>query len=285
MRPGLDVFETVQNRINEKSFLARHGIPCAPFAVIQTRDELETAVTQLGTPCVLKTSAGGYDGKGQVVIRAAEQAEAAWREIGEQPATLEAWVPLSQEVSVLVARDVFGQIATFGPVENVHTNHILDWSVVPARVDPGIAKQSLELAEAVALHLNLTGLICIEFFVSTSGQVLVNEIAPRPHNSGHLTIESAVTCQFEQQLRTVCGLPVGSFASICPAAMVNLLGDVWQDGPPQWPRMAEIPATYLHLYDKHQPKPGRKMGHITSLANSPEQALENARLAKLRLKP
>lgn len=285
LRPGLDVFETVQNRINEKTFLEKFQLPCSPFAVVSQRHELDQAIREVGLPCVLKSSAGGYDGKGQFVLRDLAELDQAWQAIGDQPATLEAWVELAQEVSVLVARDVFGALATFGPIENVHSNHILDWSVSPARIDPLLSARASQISQQVAEHLNLVGLICIEFFVTRSGQVLVNEIAPRPHNSGHLTIEAAVTCQFEQQLRTVCGLPVGSFEQLRPAAMTNLLGDVWQSGTPRWDQVAAVPASFLHLYDKSPPKPGRKMGHITSLGDSSETALSRAISARQKLNP
>ncbi len=285
LRPGLDVFETVQNRINEKQFLTKFQLPCSPFAVIHQRVDLDEAIGDVGLPSVLKSSNGGYDGKGQFVIRELAELDQAWQAIGSQPATLEAWVDLLQEVSVIVARDVSGAVTTFGPIENAHNNHILDWSVAPARMNSHLAAQATEISRQIAEHLNLVGLICIEYFVTRSGQVLINEIAPRPHNSGHLTIESAVTCQFEQQLRTVCGLPLGSFEQLRPAAMANLLGDVWQPGTPRWDRVAHVPETYLHLYDKTQPKLGRKMGHITSLGDTSEMALSRAVTARQNLLP
>lgn len=283
MRPQLSLFETVQNRINEKTFLASHQIPCAPFRLIHSIDDLANGLHQLSTPAVLKVSAGGYDGKGQFVIRDQSQAEEAWRAIGERPATLESFVDLQLEVSVLVARDVDGQTATFGPIENHHSHHILDWSVAPARVDHPIAREAIAIGQRVAEELNLVGLICIEYFVTRSGEVLVNEIAPRPHNSGHLTIEAAVTSQFEQQLRTICGLPVGSFELLCPAAMANLLGDVWTNSCPRWEQIAHVPSTKLHLYDKSSPMPGRKMGHLTATADTVENALSRVQQARAGL--
>jgi 5-(carboxyamino)imidazole ribonucleotide synthase len=288
MRPKLSVFQTVQNRINEKTFLAEHQIPCAAFRVIRSWEDLQQALTgnsAIGLPAVLKVSDGGYDGKGQFVIRQAAQSAEAWEAIGRQPATLEAFIDLELEISVLIARDLQGNRETFGPIENFHSQHILDWSLVPARIGRELAEPALAYAEIIAEKLDLTGLICVEYFVDRGGKVWVNEIAPRPHNSGHLTIEAAATSQFEQQLRTVCGLPVGSFQLLRPAAMANLLGDLWQDQIPRWDRIANYPATYLHLYDKTRPLPGRKMGHITSTADSAERALANVTGARSGLNP
>jgi len=283
MRPKLSVFQTVQNRISEKTFLADHGIPCAPFRVIHSFDDLQRGVAELSLPAVLKSSAGGYDGKGQFVIRDPRQLVEAWDAIRQQPATLEAFVDLEREISVLIARDVLGNWGTFGPIENFHSQHILDWSLVPARLPSHLGEAALAYAQIIAEKLDLTGLICVEYFVDRSGQVWVNEIAPRPHNSGHLTIEGAATSQFEQQLRTVCGLPCGSFEMLRPAAMANLLGEVWQHGTPRWDQIALYPATYLHLYDKSPPLPGRKMGHITSTADAADRALANVLDARSKL--
>lgn len=280
MRPRLSLFETVQNRINEKTFLASHQIPCAPFRVVHTLEDLKVGLQQLSTPAVLKVSAGGYDGKGQFVIRDPQRIEEAWQTIGQRSATLESFVDLQMEISVLVARDISGGMSTFGPIENHHSQHILDWSVAPGRVEPSVASAAVEIAHRVALQLDLVGLICIEYFVTKSGEVLVNEIAPRPHNSGHLTIEGAVTSQFQQQLRTVCGLPVGSFELLRPAAMANLLGDVWNAGCPNWEQVSQVPATNLHLYDKTNPVSGRKMGHLTATADTVEEALERVLAAR-----
>lgn len=280
MRPGLKVFETVQNRANEKRFLHSAGIPLAPFRVIQSKSALHDALREIPPPCVLKTSGGGYDGKGQFVLRDPAQADIAWEKAGGAVSTLEAFVNLQMEVSVVIARDLSGNIATFGPVENHHTRHILDWSAVPARIDARIAERCLEISREIAGQLDLAGLICIEFFVAADGKVLVNEIAPRCHNSGHLTIEAAVTSQFAQQLRTVCGWNVGSFELLRPAAMANLIGDCWDHGTPAWEKLAQFDNVQLHLYDKHEARPGRKMGHLTATAATPDEALSQVIAAR-----
>ncbi len=283
VRPGLDVLETCQNRIAEKTFLSKCKIAVAGFAVIQSASDLEPAWQKMNVPAVLKTAGGGYDGKGQAVIRSIDELQSAWTRLDSRPCTLERLVDLDCEVSVIVARDVFGDVVTYGPIRNQHTNHILDVSSCPANVDPRLERQACEMATEIATQFDLTGLICVEFFVTRTGEILVNEIAPRPHNSGHLTIEAFSCSQFEQQLRTVCGLPFALATQTSPAAMVNLLGDVWAGGEPDWKRLAEIPSCYLHLYDKSEPLPGRKMGHITVCADSISTAIENAVVSRSSL--
>ncbi len=283
IRPSPRVFETVQNRTSEKLFLAGAGIPCPSFRIIPDLATLRAELVNVPPPCVLKTSDGGYDGKGQAIIRSAADAEQAWNAIGAQPATLEQFVDLQTELSVLVARDCRGRIEFFGPIENHHTRHILDVSRAPAALTVHVTASALDMAAEIAEQFDLIGLICVEYFLTTAGALLVNEIAPRPHNSGHLTIEAAVTSQFEQQLRAICGLPLGAFAQRTPAAMANLLGDLWHPRPPRWEALAEFPATYLHLYDKHEPRPGRKMGHLTACAADTVTALETVVLARKAL--
>jgi 5-(carboxyamino)imidazole ribonucleotide synthase len=272
IRPGPQVFWTAQDRGREKAFLQKHGLPLPKFATVDSLADLEWAAQVVGLPAVLKTSAGGYDGKGQAVIRDSSELANAWQAVQERPSTLEAFVSLACEVSVIVARDVWGACGVYGPIENHHTNHILDLSVCPARVEAGVAHRACELARKVADHFELVGLICIEFFVTAEGEVLVNEIAPRPHNSGHLTIEGFAVSQFEQQLRCVCGLPLGSTVQRTPVAMANLLGDLWFPHEPNWRALLASPETYLHLYDKNSPRPGRKMGHVTVCADDVERA-------------
>ncbi len=284
IRPGPQVFWTAQDRRREKTFLQQHGLPTPPFALVDSREQLAAAVVLIGTPAVLKTAAGGYDGKGQAVIRDASDIDAAWHAVQGRPSTLEAFVDLACEVSVIVARDVYGATAVYGPIENHHANHILDLSICPARVGPAIGAAACEIARKIASIFDLVGLICIEFFVARSGEVLVNEIAPRPHNSGHLTIESFATSQFEQQLRCVCGLPLGSTAQRTPAAMANLLGDLWFPLAPRWEELLRYNETYLHLYDKHEARPGRKMGHVTVCATDAETAARRARAARASLR-
>ncbi len=280
VRPGPEVLETCQNRILEKSFLSQCGIALTDFAAIRCADDIGPAWQQLNAPSVLKTAGGGYDGKGQTVVHSLAELNHAWHQFGSQPCTLEKRVDLACEVSVIVARDVRGDVVTWGPIRNQHARHILDVSSCPANLDLRLEQEARAMATAIATRFDLVGLICVEFFITQSGEILVNEIAPRPHNSGHLTIEAFSCSQFEQQLRTVCGLPVAPAIQIRPAAMVNLLGDVWSGGEPDWNRLAEIPSCYLHLYDKSDPRPGRKMGHLTVCADSSDSAAEIARTAR-----
>ncbi|MCB0073388.1 MAG: 5-(carboxyamino)imidazole ribonucleotide synthase, partial [Caldilineaceae bacterium] len=278
VRPGGHVLHTAQNRLREKSFLAATGLPVTPFAAVHTRADLTAAVAQLGAPAVLKTAAFGYDGKGQVKLDRGDVAEldAAWAAIGAQPAILEAFVPFTHEVSVVAASLKKNSFANYGVIENIHVNHILDLSIVPARVPLAVAAKAAGLAQDLMDALDVVGVLCVEYFVTAAGDVLINEIAPRPHNSGHLTINAAITSQFEQQARAVCGLPLGCTDYLRPAVMANLLGDLWQDGEPDWAAALALPGVKLHLYGKHAPRPGRKMGHLTALADSVDEALDLA---------
>ncbi len=280
VRPGGHVLYTTQNRLREKNLLAQAGLPVASFAPIQTEEELQAAIARIGLPAVLKTAAFGYDGKGQRLIEDRHQAADAWASLGRQPAVLEAFVPFVAEASVVAARSVAGEVANFGVVENIHRNHILDVSIAPARIPPATAVEAVELAESVLSALDAVGVLCVEFFVLEDGHVLINEIAPRPHNSGHLTVDAAITSQFEQQARAVCGLPLGCTDYLRPAVMVNLLGDLWDGGEPDWPAALARPGIKLHLYGKKEARPGRKMGHLTALADSVEEALANALTAR-----
>ncbi|GIK74275.1 MAG: N5-carboxyaminoimidazole ribonucleotide synthase [Chloroflexota bacterium] len=272
VRPGGHVLHTTQQRLREKGFLARAGLPVTPFAAINTEAELLAAIRQIGAPAVLKTAAFGYDGKGQARIDDPAQALAAWDAIGRQEAILEGFVDFEREVSVVAARGVDGAFAHWGVIENTHRNHILDVSMAPAAVEPRIAADAVELAHAVLTQLDVVGVLCVEMFLDRRGRLLINELAPRPHNSGHLTIEAAVTSQFEQQARAVCGLPLGSTELLRPAAMANLLGDVWETGEPNWAAALAVPGVKLHLYGKKEPRVGRKMGHLTALAGTIEDA-------------
>ncbi|MEZ4720187.1 MAG: 5-(carboxyamino)imidazole ribonucleotide synthase [Caldilineaceae bacterium] len=287
VRPGGHVLHTAQNRLREKSFFAATGLPVTPFAAVHARADLTAAVAQLGAPAVLKTAAFGYDGKGQVKLDRGDAAEldAAWAAIGAQPAILEAFVPFTHEVSVVAARGVDGSFANYGVIENIHVNHILDLSIVPARVPLAVAAKAAGLAQDLMDALDVVGVLCVEYFVTAAGDVLINEIAPRPHNSGHLTINAAITSQFEQQARAVCGLPLGCTDYLRPAVMANLLGDLWQEGEPDWAAALALPGVKLHLYGKHAPRPGRKMGHLTALADSVDEALDLAVRARRALSP
>lgn len=280
VRPSGHALHISQHRAREKQFLADTGIPVAPFALIASDEDLRQAITTLGCPAILKTASFGYDGKGQVRIERPDEAAAAWAAIGHAQAVLESVVPFEREVSVVVARGLDGAMVDYGVVENVHRHHILDVSLCPARVAPAVADEATRLARRIAGALDLVGVLCTEMFVTADGHIVVNELAPRPHNSGHLTIDAHVTCQFEQQVRAVCGLPLGSVAPVGPAAMANLLGDVWDAGEPQWASALAEPQVKLHLYGKTAPRPGRKMGHLTAVADSIEAAETLVRRAR-----
>jgi len=273
VRPSGRVLHVAQHRVREKQFLAQAGIPVAPFAVVHDAADLQAGLTRLGVPAILKTASFGYDGKGQARIADPGDAAAAWEGIGCQPAVLEGVVDFACEVSVVVARGQDGALADYGAIENSHRNHILDVSVWPARVPGPTAAQAVAVARAACEALDVVGVLCVEMFVTAAGEVIVNELAPRPHNSGHLTIDAHVTCQFEQQLRAVCGLPLGSTTAHAPAAaMANLLGDAWARGEPDWAAALAIPGVKLHLYGKAAARPGRKMGHISATAATPDAA-------------
>ena len=283
VRPSGAVLHTTQNRLREKQFLTAAGIACAPYAEVNSHAELETAINELGLPAVLKTADSGYDGKGQITIRSADEFATAWEHVAQQPSVLEGWVDYQQELSVLVARSTNGEIATCGPIANDHASHILDVSRYPADDLSGVAKDAEEIGCTIAEQLNLVGLCCVEMFLTRAGKLVVNEIAPRPHNSGHLTIEACDISQFEQQVRAICGLPLGSMTSRKPAAMVNLLGDLWHAGEPPWLEMLAVSQGHLHLYGKTEAKPGRKMGHFTVLGESADAAALVALEARRRL--
>lgn len=272
VRPGGHVLYTTQQRLREKGFLARAGLPVTPFAPIASEAELLAAIQQIGAPAVLKTAAFGYDGKGQARIDDPALALAGWDAIDRQDAILEAFVDFEREMSVVAARGMEGAFAHWGVIENVHHNHILDVSAAPAAIEPHIAAEAVELARAVLTQLDVVGVLCVEIFLDRCGRLLINELAPRPHNSGHLTIEAAVTSQFEQQARAICGLPLGATELLRPAAMVNLLGDLWEQGEPNWAAALAVPGVKLHLYGKKGARAGRKMGHLTALAGTIEDA-------------
>ena len=290
VRPGGWVLHTTQQRLREKQFLAGAGVPVTPFAAVRSLAELEAGLAALGTPAILKTAAFGYDGKGQVRIDvpSASAVQSAREAIGRQEAVLEAVVDFACELSVAAARGLNGSFAHWGVIENIHRNHILDLSLAPAAVDPRIAEEAVGLAHAVLEQLDVVGVLCVEMFLDKRSRLLVNELAPRPHNSGHLTVDAAVTSQFEQQLRAVCGLPLGSTELLRPAAMANLLGNLWFDADgvcvePQWAAALAYPNVKLHLYGKHAARVGRKMGHLTALASTMDAAKDVALAARKAL--
>ncbi len=284
VRPDGLVLHTTQHRLREKSFLTRVGVPVARHRAIDSLATLRAAVAELGTPAVLKTAGWGYDGKGQVRIAAADQCDAAWRSLGGAEAVLEAFVDFAGELSMVVARGGDGTVVDWGLVANEHRDHILDVSTAPAEVAPATLAQAREIARTIVEALALVGVLCVEFFALHDGSLVVNELAPRPHNSGHLTFDAAITSQFEQQLRAVCGLPLGSTALVRPAAMANLLGDLWQHGEPDWAAALRADTVKLHLYGKGDPRPGRKMGHLTALGDSAAQARATVLQARAALR-
>ena len=269
VRPNGRSLAIAQHRLQEKTFFRDLGLPVTPFAAVTNGDELEAAISTIGRPAVLKTAVLGYDGKGQVLIDRDTDAAAAWRALGQTACVLEAFIDLDREISVVAARAVDGSVAVFPPIENVHRHHILDVSTVPANVPQTLANEATAITSTVLAALDYVGVLCIEFFVTLDERLLINEMAPRPHNSGHLTVDACRTSQFEQQVRAVCGYSLGSPELLQPAAaMVNLLGDVWADGEPDWAAALAMPDVKLHLYGKSMPRPGRKMGHLTVVGAS-----------------
>lgn len=283
VRPSGHVLHTTQQRGREKAWLAAHGFPLPAHALVSSAAELETALARVGLPAVLKSVDFGYDGKGQRVLRRREEAATAWRELGLTSAVLEAFVDFACEASVVAARGLDGSVCDFGLVENLHAHHILDVTLAPGRFEPRLVAEARALAHGVLETLGVVGVLCVELFVTRDGRLLVNELAPRPHNSGHFSFDACVTSQFEQQLRAVCGLPLGSCELLRPAAMANLLGELWAEGEPDWAAILGEPGLKLHLYGKSAARPGRKMGHLTALAEDVETAAALVRRARARL--
>ena len=274
VRPDGQVLHITQQRLREKGFLQEHGFPVTPFRRVGSLADLEAAARELGLPAVLKTASFGYDGKGQVKLHDASQLAAAWESLGGAEGIYEAFVDFEKELSVVAARTAGGEFAAFPVFENTHANHILDVTFAPATISPELAWEAVELAEGILEKLGVVGLLTVELFVTKDGSLLVNELAPRTHNSGHLTIDACVTSQFEQQVRAVCGLSLGSTEMRQPAAMANLLGHLWAGGEPDWAAALEDPLVKLHLYGKAQPRAGRKMGHLTATGQTTREAVE-----------
>ena len=278
VHPSAAAVSVCQDRIAEKTFLATHGLPHGPFAEITSLEDLGAAPAHL-FPGILKAARLGYDGKGQAVVDDRAAAEAAWLELGSVRCILEAKLPLDYEISVVLARSQDGSVKAFPSAENRHRNGILDVSVVPAWGSVCVADSACEVAEKLAGCLGYVGTLGVEFFV-TRGQLVVNEMAPRPHNSGHYTIDACSTNQFQQQVRALCGLPLGDSRAHSAAVMVNLLGDLWFDGAqqrePNWAALLAIPGLCLHLYGKQAPRAGRKMGHFTVIGDDAQQVYERA---------
>jgi 5-(carboxyamino)imidazole ribonucleotide synthase len=283
VRPEGRVLHITQQRLREKGFLRDHGFPVTPFRAIHSQEDLQSATRDLGLPGVLKTASFGYDGKGQRTIRSASEIPEAFAGLGGTEGIYEAFVDFAQEVSVVGARTLDGRFEAFPVFENVHAHHILDVTVCPARISPALETAARELSRGILEALGVVGLLTVELFVTRDGRLIVNELAPRTHNSGHLSLDACITCQFEQQVRAVCGLPLGSTELKTPAAMANLLGDVWTHGEPRWAQALSNPRLKLHLYGKASARPGRKMGHITATAETPEAAIAAVREARSQL--
>ena len=283
VRPGAKAVMLTQDRIHEKTFLRDNGFPTAPFAIINNESDLAAGLQTVQAPAILKVSRYGYDGKGQYAIESENDLCAAWQALQGNESVLEQRVPLDREVSVVLARGTDGQTVSYPVAENIHHGGILDVSMVPARIDDSIEEQVVNMSTQIATALDYVGVMAVEFFIS-HGKILVNEIAPRPHNSGHYTLDATVTSQFEQQVRAVCGLPLGDTRLLSPVVMINLLGDLWHDGkPPAWNALLSHSNAKLHLYGKREARPGRKMGHYNVLAPELESALNLATDIKLQL--
>lgn len=283
VRPSAEAVAIAQHRVSEKNFLKEAGLPVAPYAVIDAESDLPADDSEI-YPAILKVARFGYDGKGQARVANQDEAKAAFATFGQEECVLEKMLKLDYEVSVVLARDVNGHVATFPTAENGHLNGILDVSIVPARGSDAVNHQAQKLAISVAEKLQYTGVLGVEFFVC-DGELLVNEIAPRPHNSGHYTLDACITNQFEQQVRVMTGLPLGSSRQHSPAVMVNLLGDIWPDGAePAWQLALGVPTLKMHLYGKAEARAGRKMGHFTVLGANRDDAIKLAMQVRSELK-
>ncbi|MBA3555557.1 MAG: 5-(carboxyamino)imidazole ribonucleotide synthase [Gemmatimonadales bacterium] len=273
VRPAAQAVALAQDRIAEKSFLASGGFATAPFRPVRDEATLREALATVRLPALLKTSRLGYDGKGQALVTHPEDGQAAFERLGRVPCVLEERLELEHELSVVLARGTDGAVVPFPVGENRHQDGILESTVVPARLPESVAAQARELAGTVATALKYVGVLGVELFVAGGGRLFVNELAPRPHNTGHWTLDACTTDQFEQQVRALCGLPLAMPRLLSPVAMVNLLGDLWSNGLPRWIEAFRRPGVRLHLYGKAEARPGRKMGHLNCLAADPDRAL------------
>lgn len=284
-RPQPELLAAAQQRYREKETVRSHGAPTAPYRLVETRRDLESAAEDLGPAPVFKTVVSGYDGHGQVRLRSPADLDQAEGLLERGAGVVEGWIDHDCEISVLVARSARGEVATIGPMRNDHVDHILDVSTVPAQLDPEVESRALELATDLAIALDLQGLLCVEMFLTEEGELLVNELAPRPHNSGHLSIEAHSVSQYDLQVRTLCNLPLGARgpvgSKVPAAAMANLLGDLWIDGQADAEAAAGEGVT-VHLYGKSEPRRRRKMGHITAVGDTVDEARERVRSARRR---
>ena len=284
MRPGPGVLHVVQDRARQKDWLAEHGFPVGPYRKASTENELREAAKALGGRCYVKATRGGYDGRGQDILTGPDDASRVWSVLGGVPVVVEKGLELESELSVLVARRPSGEARTYAPALNHHVKGILEWNVLPGPLPHAVANQSESIARDIAAALGVEGLLVAEFFLTRAGELFVNELAPRPHNTFHSTEVACATSQFEQHTRSVCDLPLGSTELIRPAAIINLLGDLWvDDAVPPFDKALEIPGVQVHLYGKRVARPGRKMGHLSAIGATPEEALQKVQEARARL--
>lgn len=276
VRPSAAAVAVARDRIKEKTFVRDLGLATAPFFPIKREEDLAAAVAGLRLPALLKTATLGYDGKGQLPVDSLDHAIAAFAQLGERPCVLEEKVNLAQELSVVLARGADGETAVYPVGENVHRNGILHTTRVPGRIAPAVSELAIGMAQRVADALDYVGVLAVEFFFTAEGELLINEMAPRPHNSGHYTLDACATSQFEQQVRALCGLPLGSTRLLTPVTMLNLLGDVWGDTQPDWQQVFAHPEAKLHLYGKREARVGRKMGHINVLGENADAGFDLA---------
>lgn len=276
VHPSSKVLQIAQHRATEKNHLKHIGLPTTDFAIIESEQDLTNAWAHINCPSILKIATLGYDGKGQIKVTTRAQLQAAFAQLGHRPCVLEAQVDLAKEISVIVCRNAAGEHTTFPIAENIHANGILDTTLVPAKLNQNLAQRALQMATTLAESLNYIGVLAIEFFINQEQQLMINEIAPRPHNSGHYTINACLTSQFQQQVKMMCGFTPGSTRLHTPAVMKNLLGDLWAKHPPAWEPVLNEPNSHLHLYAKQKPRPGRKMGHFTCLNSKLDAAIEQA---------
>lgn len=276
VRPAAGVLRLVQDRLQQRRFLAAQGVPQTPWAPIEDDASLLAAADAVGFPCVLKTRRSGYDGKGQSRAARPSELRDAWQALARSPAVVESHVDFEREISVVLARDVGGRLVFYPVAENTHRRHVLHVTRVPARISSGLAAQALSVAARIAGALEYVGVMAVELFVTRQEQLLVNEIAPRTHNSGHFSFGACATSQFEQHVRAICGLPLADVSLLRPAAMLNLLGDLWQRSEPDWGVVLSRPTARLHLYGKRRASPGRKMGHVLVLGRDGTDAGEVA---------
>ena len=287
VRPGVAMMRIIQDRILQKNWLFEHSFPVGEFRPVQSEADLQAAILGLGTRCFVKSARGGYDGRSQVKIGFGEataspeaEANSAWRLLGQRPAIAEKALELEKEISVMVARAPNGELKSYPSAANHHEHQILAWSVIPSSIPAALEAEAQEIARRIAEEMNLEGVLAVEMFLTKDGQLLVNELAPRPHNSYHASERSCVTSQFEQIVRAVCDLPLGDVSVIKPAAIANLLGDLWSEREPRFDRALAVPGVRLHLYEKHLPRAGRKMGHLSAIGETPEEAVDRVLQAK-----